>query len=186
MGSYTLGLLQTAPASDHPELVAPVVWRALETLGLAEVVGVVEIDPDLSDTAATQQAYGLETHTLVNCVIVTGKREGEARTAACLIPAHTRADINGLVKRRLDVRKASFMPRELAVEQTGMEFGGITPIGLPTDWPVLVDGRIRHTPVVIIGSGMRRSKLLVAGDLFSRLPTAEIIDDLGREIPAED
>jgi prolyl-tRNA editing enzyme YbaK/EbsC (Cys-tRNA(Pro) deacylase) len=185
MTVFTLGRLETVPVSEHPELVAPAVWAAIEALGLSEAVGVVEIDPELSDTAATQEAYGLDARTLVNCVVVTGKREGETRTAACLIPAHTRANINGLVKRRLDVRKASFMPREFAVEQTGMEFGGITPIGLPADWPVLVDGRIRHTPVVIIGSGIRKSKLLVAGDLFSRLPTAEIIDDLGREITAD-
>jgi prolyl-tRNA editing enzyme YbaK/EbsC (Cys-tRNA(Pro) deacylase) len=183
MGNYTLGRLETAPVSEHPELVSTPVWRALETLGLADVVGVVQIDPDLSDTAATQEAYALDAETLVNCVVVTGKREGETRTAACLIPAHTRADINGIVKRRLDVRKASFMPREAAVEETGMEFGGITPIGLPQGWPIFVDGRIRATPLVIIGSGIRKSKLLVPGDLFGGLPGAEIIDDLGREIP---
>jgi prolyl-tRNA editing enzyme YbaK/EbsC (Cys-tRNA(Pro) deacylase) len=184
MGDYVLGLLSTSPVSDHPDLVAPSVWEALQTLGLASVVGVVEIDPDLSDTAATELAYGLATETLVNCVIVTGKREGDVRTAACLIPATTRADINGFVKRRLDVRKASFLAREDAVAATGMEFGGITPIGLPAGWPILVDSRIQYTPVVIIGSGIRKSKLLVPGDLFASLPGAEIIDDLGRLVSA--
>jgi prolyl-tRNA editing enzyme YbaK/EbsC (Cys-tRNA(Pro) deacylase) len=182
MGEYHLGLLVTSPVSGHPDLVAPSVWDALKMHGLASVVGVVEIDAELSDTAATEKAYGLETHTLVNCVIVTGKREGETRTAACLVPAHTRADINGFVKRRLDVRKASFVPREVAVEETGMQFGGITPIGLPAGWPILVDSRIPHTPLVIIGSGIRKSKLLVPGDLFGQLPGAEIVDDLGREV----
>jgi prolyl-tRNA editing enzyme YbaK/EbsC (Cys-tRNA(Pro) deacylase) len=186
MGTYQLGLLASAPVAEHPELVSPRVWAALDTLGLAGVVGVVEIDPELSDTAATEAAYGLTPETLVNCVIVTGKREGETRTAACLVPSSTRADINGLVKRRLDVRKASFLAREAAVDETGMEFGGITPIGLPAGWPILVDSSIQHTPLVIIGSGIRKSKLLVPGDLFARLPGAEIIDDLGRLIPVEE
>jgi prolyl-tRNA editing enzyme YbaK/EbsC (Cys-tRNA(Pro) deacylase) len=181
-GAYTLGSLVTTPVSAHPELVSPTVRNALVSLALDSVVGVVEIDPALSDTAATQEAYGLTTDTLANCVIVTGRREGEERTAACLVPATTRADINGFVKRHLDVRKASFLSRELAVETTGMEFGAITPIGLPVGWPILVDDRIIHTPLVIVGSGIRRSKLIVPGELFASLPGVEVIDGLGREI----
>jgi prolyl-tRNA editing enzyme YbaK/EbsC (Cys-tRNA(Pro) deacylase) len=185
MGAYSLGSLTSTAVSEHPDLVAPSVLDALSSLGLESVVGVVEIDPALSDTAATQAAYGLTAETLANCVIVTGRREGEERTAACLVPATTRADINGFVKRRLDVRKASFLARELAVELTGMEFGGITPIGLPDGWPILVDDRIVRTPLVIIGSGIRRSKLIVPGELFASLPGVEVIPDLGRQIPPE-
>jgi len=185
MGVYTLGSLQTSPVSDRPDLVAPNVREALLALGLGSKVGVVEIDPALSDTAATQEAYGLTARTLANCVIVLGRREGEERTAACLVPAMTRADINGFVKRRLDVRKASFLARELAVEQTGMEFGGITPIGLPAGWPILVDDRIVSTPLVIVGSGIRRSKLIVPGELFASLPGVEVIPGLGRETPVD-
>jgi prolyl-tRNA editing enzyme YbaK/EbsC (Cys-tRNA(Pro) deacylase) len=185
MGVHTLGALTTAPVAEHPELVSPTVLEALRSLGLDSVVGVVEIDPALSDTAATRDAYGLTTETLANCVIVTGRREGVERTAACLIPATTRADINGFVKRHLDVRKASFMAREIAVESTGMEFGAITPIGLPAGWPILIDDRVIRTPLVIVGSGVRRSKLIVPGDLFSLLPGVEVIEGLGREIPVE-
>jgi prolyl-tRNA editing enzyme YbaK/EbsC (Cys-tRNA(Pro) deacylase) len=184
-GVYTLGLLTTVPAAERHDLLSPGVRDALLALGLASVVGVVEIDPELSDTAATQEAYGLSTETLANCVIVTGRREGEERSAACLIPATTRADINGFVKRHLDVRKASFMPREVAVELTGMEFGAITPIGLPDTWPVLVDDRIVRTPLVIVGSGIRRSKLIVPGELFASLPGVQVIEGLGRETPVE-
>ena len=181
MGAYSLGSLTTAPASAHPELLSPQVRDALVALGLDSVVGVVEIDPALSDTAATREAYGLTTETLANCVIVVGRREGEERTAACLVPATTRADINGLVKRRLDVRKASFLAREVAVESTGMEFGAITPFGLPVGWPILVDDRVTRTPLVIVGSGIRRSKLIVPGELFGSLPGVEVVAGLGRE-----
>jgi prolyl-tRNA editing enzyme YbaK/EbsC (Cys-tRNA(Pro) deacylase) len=185
MGVYSLGLLTSAPASEHPELLAPHVREALRSLGLDSVVGVVEIDPALSDTAATEQAYALTTETLANCVIVVGHRGGEERIAACLVPATTRADINGLVKRRLDVRKASFLARETAVESTGMEFGAITPIGLPVGWPILVDDRVTQTPLVIVGSGIRRSKLIVPGELFSSLPGVEVIAGLARETPVD-
>ncbi|HEY1531806.1 MAG TPA: YbaK/EbsC family protein [Galbitalea sp.] len=179
---YTLGSLTATPASEHPDLLAPTVRDALLALGLGDRVGVVEIDPDLSDTAATQGAYGLTADTLANCVIVTGKREGDVRTAACVVLATTRANINGLVQKKLDVRKASFMERSLAVDATGMEFGGITPFGLPSGWPIFVDERVAQSALVITGSGIRRSKLLVPGDLFASVPGVEIVPELGRLI----
>jgi prolyl-tRNA editing enzyme YbaK/EbsC (Cys-tRNA(Pro) deacylase) len=83
------------------------------------------------------------------------------------------------VKRFLDVRKASFLPMERAVELTGMEYGGITPIGLPAGWPVLVDPQVIDTGVVLIGSGVRRSKILLPGRLLARLPDVEVIEGLG-------
>lgn len=181
-GFYTLGALSSVPVRERPDLVAPSTRATIEALGLGDVVGVVEIDPAVSDTAATQDTYALVGENLVNCVVVTGRREGEERTAACLVNATTRADINGIVKRRLDVRKASFMAHELAVESTGMEFGGITPIGLPEAWPILVDARIPGTAVVIIGSGIRASKLLVPGAVLAQLPGAETVEELGRTV----
>ena len=87
-------------------------------------------------------------------------------------------DINGFVKRRLDVRKASFLPVERAVTLTAMEYGGITPIGLPEDWPVFVDRRVIEADVVVIGSGIRRSKILLPGLLLGRLPGVEVVDGL--------
>jgi prolyl-tRNA editing enzyme YbaK/EbsC (Cys-tRNA(Pro) deacylase) len=96
----------------------------------------------------------------------------------------TRADVNSTVKRLLDVRKASFLPMDRAVELTGMEYGGITPIGLPDGWPVLVDARVLDAGVVIIGSGVRRSKIHLPGRLLGELPNAQVIEGLGLEAPA--
>jgi prolyl-tRNA editing enzyme YbaK/EbsC (Cys-tRNA(Pro) deacylase) len=134
MALFTLGGLAAAPASTRTDLLAPPSLAALEGADLLDVIGVVEIDPAVSDTATTQEVFGLSMDTLVNCVIVGGKRDGMERIAACLILATGRADINNTVKRSLDVRKASFLPLERAVELTGMEYGGITPIGLPENW----------------------------------------------------
>jgi prolyl-tRNA editing enzyme YbaK/EbsC (Cys-tRNA(Pro) deacylase) len=178
MAVFTLGALTSVPVSTRPDLVAPNVWEALVASGLQDAVGVVEIDPAVSDTAATQEVYGLDASTLANCVVVAGKREGEERIAACVVLATTRADVNNVVKRRLDVRKSSFLPMERAVESTGMEYGGITPIGLPSGWPVLIDSRVVATDAVIIGSGIRRSKIIVPGALLAQLPHTEVIKGL--------
>ncbi|MFF2051553.1 YbaK/EbsC family protein [Leifsonia sp. NPDC058194] len=184
MGVFTLGGLTSVPAASRSDLLAPAALDALTALGWLDEVGVVEIDPDVSDTAATREEFGLDAATLANCVVVGGKREGVERIAACVVLSTTRADVNNTVKRLLDVRKASFLPMDRAVELTGMEYGGITPIGLPADWPVLVDARVEGAEVVIVGSGVRRSKILVPGRLLAALPQAQVIDGLGLEIPA--
>jgi prolyl-tRNA editing enzyme YbaK/EbsC (Cys-tRNA(Pro) deacylase) len=182
MALFTLGGLAAVPASTRTDLLAPPTLAALEAADLLDVVGVVEIDPEVSDTATTQEVFGLSMETLANCVIVGGKREGMERIAACLILATGRVDINNVVKRSLDVRKASFLPLERAVELSGMEYGGITPIGLPENWPILVDRQVVDTEIVVIGSGVRRSKILLPGQVVSRLPGVRIIDNLSSSI----
>lgn len=179
VGTFTLGTLTSTPVSQREELLASPTLDAVKRLGWLDLVGVVSIDPDVSDTARSQETYRLPPGTLANCVIVGGKREGVERLAACVVLFTTRADVNGVVRRRLDVRKASFLPMDRAVELTAMEYGGINPIGLPAGWPVLIDSRVAETEVVLIGSGVRRSKLLLPGKLLAELPNAETIDGLG-------
>ncbi len=180
MQRFVLGSVVAEALSRRPHLVPAPVAALVQRLGLGEVIGVFEIDPAISDTAATQARYDLDPASLVNCVLVAGRREGEERIAACLVPATKRADVNGVVRRRLDVRKASFLAQADAVVRTGMAYGGITPIGLPEGWPILVDPEVVSTPMVLIGSGIRASKILLPGELLARLPGAEVVDGLGR------
>ena len=172
--------LTSLPATDHPELVGAPVAAALASWPGAVEVAVVEIDPDLADTAAMSQAYEIPMTAGGNCVVVSGVRAGDERTAACVVRADTRADVNTLVRKLLDVRKCSFLPMDRAVEETGMEYGGITPLGLPQPWRVLVHDALLDEPVVVLGSGVRRSKLLVPGRLLADLPGAEVVPGLGR------
>ena len=113
---------------------------------------------------------------------LAAKRGGERTMAACLVLATTRADVNGVVRRRLDARKASFAAMDDVVAATGMEYGGITPVGLPAGWPILVDGAVAASDLVVVGSGRRRSKLLLPGELAGRLPGAEVLDDLATPV----
>ncbi|HOB05246.1 MAG TPA: YbaK/EbsC family protein [Propionibacteriaceae bacterium] len=167
--------LETFPAASRPDLVAGPVAAALPYVPDALVV---EIDPAYSDTEAMCARYGLPMEASANAVMVSGKREGVARNACCMTLAHRRVDVNNVVKRRLDVRKASFIPMDEAVEISGMEYGGITPVGLPADWPVWVDGAVAETDWVCIGAGLRGAKLLLPGRALLDLPGAVRVDDL--------
>jgi prolyl-tRNA editing enzyme YbaK/EbsC (Cys-tRNA(Pro) deacylase) len=172
--------LESLPAADNPSLVAPSVAAALAGWPGASQVAVVDIDPELADTAAMSEAYDIPMTASGNCVVVAGARAGDERIAACVVRADTRADVNTLVRKMLDVRKASFLPMDRAVEETGMEYGGITPLGLPDGWRVLVHEALLDEPIIVVGSGVRRSKLLVPGPLLADLPGAEVVPDLGR------
>ncbi|GAA2578790.1 YbaK/EbsC family protein [Winogradskya consettensis] len=181
-----IGSLKLEPAISRLDLLGPPVAAALEVWPVdapidGDQVLVAPIDASLADTAAFCEAYGVTLEESANCVIVAGRRGEVTRYAACVVLATTRADVNGIVRRHLDARKASFAPMDDAVQLTGMEYGGITPIGLPKDWPVLVDSRVVAMPHVIIGSGVRHSKISIAGPALGALPGAEVIEGLARE-----
>ncbi|MGD9962069.1 YbaK/EbsC family protein [Nocardioides sp.] len=168
------------PALDRLDLLAAPVAGALSAWSGADRVSVAAIDPSLADTAAFTEAYGLSMRDSANCVVVAGRRDGQERVAACMVRADTRADVNTVVKRLLDVRKASFLSMDRAVEESGMEYGGITPLGLPSGWRVLVDSRILAIESAVIGSGLRGSKLFLPGRLLADLPGAEVVEGLAR------
>lgn len=178
-----VGTLEWTPALDRSDLLASPVQAALRARPDAGEVRVAEIDPDLADTAAFCAAYGVGLDISANCVVLAAKRSGQAQLAACLVLATTRADVNGLGRRTLGARKASFASMDAAVAETGMEYGGITPLGLPPAWPLLIDRAVAATDLVIVGSGVRRSKLLLPGALLPRLPNAQVIDGLGVASP---
>jgi len=83
------------------------------------------------------------------------------------------------VRRHLDARKASFAPVEAVTAASRMEYGGITPVGLPADWPVLVDEAVAKLPSAVIGSGIRGSKLRLPGRLLATMPSAQVLPGLG-------
>lgn len=170
------GSLDWRPALQSPDLLAPAVAAFLSRWSSADVVEVAEIDPDLADTAAFCARYDVAPEVSANCVVVQGRRADAATLAACVVLATMRADVNGVIRRRLAARKASFAAMDVAVAETGMEYGGITPVGLPTEWPVFVDRAVVTAGVVVIGSGVRRSKLALPGAVLAELPGAEVDD----------
>ncbi|MFF3377046.1 YbaK/EbsC family protein [Streptomyces sp. NPDC002680] len=179
-----IGDFDTAtPAPDClDELVSPVADAVRRWAGStpADQIVYVDTDPEWADTAVFVEHYGRELlEQSANCVVVAGRRGGETTLAACLVLSTTRVDVNGVVRRQLGARKASFAPMDTAVGESGMEYGGITPVGLPESWPLLVDSAVVDLPWVLVGSGRRRGKLLVPGKAFTELPGAVVLEGLG-------
>lgn len=169
------GKLDFIPVEERFDLVASPVQHLLETRGLKDIY-VSAIDSSFADTAAFCEYYNVVLDVSANCVIVEAKRAEKSTFAACMILATDRIDVNNVVRRHLDARKISFAPMEKAVTLSGMEYGGITPVGLPEAWPILVDEAVAQTEWAIIGSGIRGSKLLIPGRLLAELPGATTLN----------
>ncbi|MER6675422.1 YbaK/EbsC family protein [Streptomyces sp. NPDC000983] len=174
---------RAVPAPDClDELTAPVAAALRDWSGgvPADRIVYVDTDPQWADTAVFVEHYGQDLlERSANCVVVAGRRGGETTLAACVALSTTRVDVNGAVRRQLGARKASFAAMDTATGETGMEYGGITPIGLPAHWPLLVDSAVVDLPYVLVGSGRRRGKLLVPGKAFAELPGAVVLEGLG-------
>jgi len=172
----TIGNLPAEPATARPDLLAAPVLAALRAApDLARDVFVAEIDPALADTAAFCERYGVRLDESANCVVLTARREGRAWFAACMILATARIDVNGVVKKHLGASKLWFASTDDATAASRMEFGGITPIGLPSEWPLLLDAAVAASERVVVGSGVRRSKLTLPGAALATLPNAQTL-----------
>lgn len=168
------GNLTWAPVADAPHLLAPPTAAALAGGGIdAFVAG---IDPDLADTAAFCAEYGVGLEESANCVIVAGRRGDTITHAAVLVLATDRADINKTIRKHLGVRKVSFAPMDSATSLTQMAYGGITPIGVPDTWPILIDAAVAAGDWLVVGSGIRGSKVAIRGTDLAALPGAEVLE----------
>ena len=166
------GTLAWAPLGQRLDLVAQPVATAADLVPGARVAA---IDPTLADTAAFCEAYDVSPGASANCVVVSGRRGERTTFAAVMVLATDRADVNRAVRKELDVRKISFADQEEAQALTGMIQGGITPIGLPADWPLLIDEAVVAAGPVVVGGGVRDAKILIDGADLARLPGARVL-----------
>ncbi len=146
---------------------------------------VVACDPTLADTTAFCEAYGVLPDDSANTIVVMGKGPDPAPLAACLVLATTRLDVNSAVKQRFGTKKASFAPQELACEVTGMEYGGVTAVGLPDGMALWIDAAVMDRTSIIVGGGNRSTKLRLAPHELLKLPNAVVVDGLAKAAPTD-
>ncbi|HUP16143.1 MAG TPA: YbaK/EbsC family protein [Acidimicrobiia bacterium] len=151
--------------------------EALDRLG--RPYEVMACDPDLADTVAFCEAYAIPLDRSANTIVVSSRRP-EGRHVACVVLATDRLDVNGEIRRRLDVKKASFAPAEETVSLTGMMIGGVTPFGLPEKLPIWIDARVMALDWVILGAGSRSAKVRIDPALLSALGNATVVDGLAK------
>lgn len=171
-----VGNLTFSPLAKNLSLVPQPIQREVNRGGFGVGIYVVAINPEVSDTAAFCETYNVPRGISTNCIIVEAKHADKTWYAACLILADNTIDVNGKVRKYLNARKVSFAPKDTTLALTQMEYGGITPLGLPETWPILIDKNVCAKQQLIIGGGVRSSKILVETAVLTSLEHAVTID----------
>ena len=162
-----LDIIETDQLADH--LPAQVIAH-LPSSGVV----VFAVSDDASDTAAFSDRYGFGLEDCANTIVIRYKKDGGEHYAAIVTLGSLRLDINGALKAQLGAQRLSFAKREVAVEHSGMEFGGITAFGVPDDWRILVDAAVMEREQVVMGAGVRVAKLLLSPAVLRGLPNCEV------------
>ena len=153
----------------------PGVIDHLKSLGIAYEE--MPCDPELADTAMFCEAYGIPLERSANAILVAS-RKPEGHNAVCVVLATTRLDVNGAVRRKLDVRKVSFASGDLTRDLTGQEIGGVTIFGLPDGLPVWLDSRVMEPDWVVVGAGSRTAKIKLDPSQLRGLAGFEVVEGL--------
>jgi prolyl-tRNA editing enzyme YbaK/EbsC (Cys-tRNA(Pro) deacylase) len=149
----------------------------LQRLGVDHEI--VPCDPALADTAEFCEAYGYSTDDSANTIVVVGKG-AMPKHVACVVLASTRLDVNGVVRKRLEVRKASFASADETIELTGMTIGGVTAFALPEEMPIWIDSAVMARERIILGGGSRSIKVLTPPSTLAELDGATVVEGLAR------
>ena len=156
--------------------------KVLESLkDVGATYEIIDCDPSFADTAEFCNHYGYSLDESANAILLEGKAESPIY-ALCVVLATTRINVNKVARKRLGTRKASFASAEITKSLTGMEIGGVTPVGLPDDLPIWIDNLVMEAPKVIIGAGSRDAKIYLSPDNLLRFPNTHIVDGLSMPI----
>ncbi len=155
----------------------------LEALGVDYEI--VACDPELADTVEFCAAYGYAPEDSANAIVVVGKSDPRVY-ALCLVLASTRLDVNGVVRKRLGTRKASFASADETIELTAMTIGGVTPFGVSSELPIWIDAEVMARDRVIVGGGSRHRKILCPPAALDAIESAEVVADLAQAAPPAD
>jgi prolyl-tRNA editing enzyme YbaK/EbsC (Cys-tRNA(Pro) deacylase) len=182
-----IGKLDFLPILQHRELLSRPTAAYLFGLpgDVTADVCVAKIHPDYADGNELCKQYGTDPQRCGNCIVVEAKRGERLWLVACLVPLNHKMDLNGFVRRQLHARRVSLAPKEATIKLSGMEYGSINPTGLPAGWSILIDARLANADLVITGSGLVASKLLLPGKLLAHLPNATVVEGLGVPVGAK-
>ena len=142
----------------------------------------MDCDPELADTAAFCEHYGIPPEQSANAIVLASKRP-EGVHAMFLVLATTRLDVNRMGRDLMEVKKVSFALPDVTAEVTGMIMGGVTPFGRPPGVRLFVDGAVMDHPWVIVGGGSRDMKVKVDPEVFARIENTTVVDGLAAPIP---
>ena len=143
--------------------------RAAIASGLEHQVRVISRARDVQEAA---ERLGVPTSRLLKTLVV---RRGKGSYLLVLVPGSRQIDWPKL-RHLLGVNRLSMPDAEVAREVTGYERGTITPLGVRTELPTVVDASVTGGGQVSIGGGAHGVSILVDADELVRVLGATVAD----------
>ncbi len=179
-----IGKLNFKPIIDNIDLVPKCIYNYVLNFNDESQKNkflVTEIDPNYADGEMLCSYYDIDKKYGYNCLIVECKRNETIKYCALLVPIGYQYNMGSVVRKYTNSRVVSVAPLEYVLNTTNMEYGSITPIGLPSDWEILVDSKIIENDYVIVGGGLKKSKILLPTSLLLSLDNVKVIEGLKKE-----
>lgn len=178
------GLLTFNPVLENANLVPSTVYNAIQngtwSCNKKDFL-VAEIDPQYAGGKELCDKYQIDVSKGANCLIVNGIRGKNKTFAACLVPVGYKYDMSGVVRKTINARQVSVAPLDFVLAETQMEYGSITPIGLPNEWLLFIDPAVLKHDYIIVGGGLVKSKLCIPSSALLDISNANILEGLAKE-----
>lgn len=172
-----IGNLEFSPIIENKNLVPKCIYDFVSNWNNEDINKflVAEINPEFADGNKLCEEYNIDKKQGFNCLVVECKRNDIIKHCALIVPIGYKYNMGSVVRKYTNSRIVSVAPLEYVLENTGMEYGSITPIGLPNDWMILVGPLIQDQEQIIIGGGFVKSKISLPTKLFLTLSNVEIV-----------
>jgi prolyl-tRNA editing enzyme YbaK/EbsC (Cys-tRNA(Pro) deacylase) len=172
------------PVIDNKELVPTVIYNAVKDMNsnFQKEILVAEIDPTYAGGTELCEKYNINPKMGANCLIVEGIRGDKKTIAALLVPVGYKYDMNNTVRKALNARMVSVASLDYVLKETSMEYGSITPIGLPKNWLIFIDPLVIENENIIIGGGLKKSKIKIPTSILLSLPNVKVLEGLAKPI----
>lgn len=177
--------LEFKPIIDNKHLVPSCIydfvsnWKEDSEKSKFLVAGIL---PEEADGHILCEHYNIKEECGYNCLIVECKRNDIIKYYALMVPVGYRYNMGSVVRKYTNSRTVSVADLNYVLKETGMEYGSITPIGLPNEWKILVDSTILKQKQIVIGGGFVKSKISLPVNLFLKMPNVEIVDGIAKQV----
>ena len=167
-------------AAGCPNLLSPAVYHNILKLNDKRIMA-AQIDPEYADGLLLHEKYATPLEAELNCLIIEGKRNDISSYAAVLLPYGRKMNTNSILRQAMGAKKVSFAPLDYVLENTDMEYGSISPLGIPENWKLLIAEEVFAVENIIIGGGLVISKVFMPSALLKDLDNVEILQGLIKE-----
>ena len=134
---------------------------------------VFECKDEFSDTQSFCDNYGYKIEDSCNAILIKSKKPEEFYSLFCVLGS-SRLDVNHKAKSLMESKKVSFASKEEAEKVTNQIYGGISPLGLPSEIKIFIDKEVLLREKIFIGAGNRVSKFFLKPESLVELTQGKI------------